>query len=267
MLRSRLVQFLALGGLIFVLTRHTQAPSVIQMESSDSGSASGTLSRLDAHRVEDEVLYREALRLGLDQGDPLIRRHLVQKMILLAEDLGGAGRAPTPNEVAAYFEANRARWVRDASVHFIHVFGQRQETLAELHLADDTREPPHQGDAFPNSRDVRQTEAEMVASFGSAFVDGLRQIPEGHWSDALPSKYGWHRVKILERTPGHLPSLEEVRGQVVLDCSAARRKQAVQLFLERALLHYRVELDGRLAPPFEPVGRLGLRSEPSAEDQ
>jgi peptidyl-prolyl cis-trans isomerase C len=50
------------------------------------------------------VLYREAMRLGLDRDDGLVREHLIQKMLLLAEDLGGASREPTRDEVRAYFD-------------------------------------------------------------------------------------------------------------------------------------------------------------------
>jgi hypothetical protein len=43
-------------------------------------------------------LYREALRLGLDVGDPIVRQRLIQKVLFVAEDLGGATRTPREAE-------------------------------------------------------------------------------------------------------------------------------------------------------------------------
>src|SRR5262249_60712241 len=56
--------------------------------------------------VEDEILYREALRLVLDRDDNLVRQRLIQKVPFPAPDLPGASRAPTP---AALDRASRSR--------------------------------------------------------------------------------------------------------------------------------------------------------------
>src|SRR4051794_33212311 len=99
LLRSRLLQFLVLGAIIFAVAPRGAAPGRISLkgdylralevaEASRRASAAG--AEVERRAIEDEVLYREALRLGLDQGDPLVRGHLIQKVLLLAEDLGGA---------------------------------------------------------------------------------------------------------------------------------------------------------------------------------
>ncbi len=64
----------------------------------------------------------------------------------------------------------------------------------------------------------------------------------------------------------HAATYDEVRGQVKLDFAVSRRQAAVKAFLTRALGRYRVDIDGKPVHDFVPEGRLGSRSEPSAED-
>src|SRR5262245_41332924 len=111
--RSRLLQFLVIGGLIFVLAPRPPSRRDIVLD----GSALAVLEQAQAQRlgkpvldadevrevrtraVEDEIVYREALRLGLDRDDNVVRQRLIQKVLFLAEDLAGASRAPTDDEL------------------------------------------------------------------------------------------------------------------------------------------------------------------------
>src|SRR5262249_31384143 len=71
--------------------------------------------------VDEEILYREALRLGLDKGDPVIARRLTQKIEFLLEDLAFVPE-PTPRELEAYFEKHRARYEKPPRLSMLHVF-------------------------------------------------------------------------------------------------------------------------------------------------
>jgi hypothetical protein len=275
LLRSRLLQFLFLGAVIFALAPKSEAPGRISLsgaylrslQAAEAARAAGDGAQAVQRRaIEDEVLYREALRLGLEQQDPLVRAHLIQKMLLLAEDLGGATRTPTEAELQRFFTEHRERWEQPASWRFIHVFAARPETLERLRLDPAAAVPPDVGEPFPLSRDVRKTEPELLGTYGPELYQGLAAAGDGGWSAAVRSRYGWHRLKVLEHVGAHLPAFEEVRGRVSLDYAVERRRAAVQAFLSRALERYQVDVDGHPAPVFVPEGRLGVRSEPSAED-
>jgi peptidyl-prolyl cis-trans isomerase C len=275
LLRSRLLQFLVLGAAIFALAPRGTSSARISLkrdylealETAEASRVAGAQrAEVDRRAIEDEVLYREALRLGLDQGDPLVRGHLIQKMLLLAEDLGGATRTPTDAELRAFFAQHPERWQQPAAWRFLHVFASTPEALAALELDPAATVPPDVGEAFPLSRDVRKTEPELAADFGPELARALSTLAPGAWSAPLQSRFGWHRVKVLEHLPAHLPVFDEVRGRVSLDCAVDRRRAAVQSFLTRALERYEVDVDGAPAPAFVPEGRLGSRSEPSAED-
>jgi hypothetical protein len=65
-----------------------------------------TAQELDAlvdDEVREEILYREALALGLDRNDEIVRRRMAQKMQFLAEDVAAA-REPTEAELRAWFD-------------------------------------------------------------------------------------------------------------------------------------------------------------------
>src|SRR5262249_14753032 len=153
---------------------------------------------------EDAVLYREALRYGLDRGDNVVRQHLVQKMLLLAEDMAGATRAPTDDDLRAYYDETRARWTRGETIHFVHVFASRRDALVALgpQVRAATDALPLVGDAFPSSRDVQGTREGIAALYGDPFADAVFAEDANVWGEPVESKFGWHYVKVLGRAPG-----------------------------------------------------------------
>src|SRR5262245_15864419 len=72
--------------------------------------------------LEDELLYREALRLGFDRNDAVVRQRLVQKVLFLAEDLVGVSRPATEEDLRAFYDATRAQWTKPATVSLVHVY-------------------------------------------------------------------------------------------------------------------------------------------------
>jgi peptidyl-prolyl cis-trans isomerase C len=286
LLSNRLAQFLTLGGLLFLLTPSSGSPNHIELSKQHIASlqaaqanrlGSATLpeshaAEVESRAIEDEVLYREALRLGLDQSDPLIRQHLIQKVLLLAEDLGGAGRDPTEAELRQHFEETRERWVMPGEVRLLHVFASKPETLSALrpqlqaHEASAPETLPPLGDPFPLSRDVRSIQARMAAEYGPEFTQAAWSLAPGTWSGPVASRYGWHLVKVLSRTEERPATFEDVQRELVLDFAIARRKRVVSQFVARAFERYSLTLDGSPVAPPAPTGRLGIRTEASGED-
>jgi hypothetical protein len=279
----RLAQFVAFGALIFAFappgplpTHITLSPAYLASLHAERASREHVRAlepnieeEIDARAVQDEVLYREALRLGLDQGDLLMRQHLVQKTLILAEDLGGASRAPSETELRAFYEETRSRWMRPGRVHFIHVFASTREAAEKLQepvRATAGSQVPTCGEAFPFSREVKSTPQQLRADFGVEFEAAVAALLPQRWSNPIPSKYGWHLVKVLESEPGGPASFEDVKDRLVLDCSLARRQRAVKQFIDKAMGRYRVDIGGRPLSSLPPAARVGIRSEPSAED-
>ena len=284
--RHRLVHFLLFGAVLYALVPRPPAPEAVELPGAylqALGAAQAARQGLTAlppaeqaevraRALEDEVLYREALRLGLDRSDSLIRQHLIQKMLLLAEDLGGAGREPTEAELREYFERTRSRWTTPETFRVLHVFASRRETLEALRpqvLERDATAPdtaPALGEPFAVSRDLTAPAARLVADFGPPFLPALQGLPLDTWSAPVPSRYGWHLVKVRRHEPERPATFEEARSALRLDCVIDRRQRVVGGFIERAFQRYHLSVDGVPVRSPRPTGRLGLRSEPSAED-
>ena len=63
------------------------------------------LEGLIRDRVREEVYYREAVAMGLDQDDPVIRRRLQQKLEFVTDDVAALAE-PTDAELAEYLKTH-----------------------------------------------------------------------------------------------------------------------------------------------------------------
>jgi peptidyl-prolyl cis-trans isomerase C len=277
--RSPLVHFVVLGGLLFVLAPRRDDPRRVEVpgaafaaferaQAARDGVQTLTADRareVDGRAIEDEVLYREALRLGLDRDDPIIRQRLIQKLLLLVEDMGGASRAPTDAELRAYFEKDPARFALAPRVRFVHVFAGRREALpaAEGLAASGV---PAAGEAFPFPRDVRGSKDELVRTYGDGFAAAAFTLAPGAWSAPVASSFGWHRLRIDEREAGRIPSFDEARSAIGFDYALDARADAIGAYLSKTVRDYRIDVDGKPVTGFVPTRRIAVRTDPSAED-
>jgi len=282
---SRLAQFAILGGLIFAVTPHREADRDIAFDSATFAAleaaqtqrmgraalAPGDAENVRTRAIEDEILYREALRLGFDRTDNVVRQRLIQKVLFLAEDLAGVSRAPTEAELRAFFDANRAQWTRPARVRLIHVYAgsgrrdwlaaRRAEVTALERAAPG--EPPAVGDAFGLPRAVDATVDAVASQYGEPFAAAVFAMPTASWSEPLPSKFGWHLVKVLERREAGPAAFEDVRGELSLVHLVARKQRAARDFVRRAAERYRITIDGEPVLALPPSDRMA--PEPTEE--
>jgi hypothetical protein len=278
LLRSRLLHFFALGALCFAVAPRDRgrrvdipAATLTALRSAEARRTSAPLDEprareVDARAIEDEILYREALRMSLDKGDPLVRQRLIEKLLLLVEDMGGASRAPSDAELRAYFDETRAKWRRADRVHFLHVFAARKDSLPKRDALDpEARDAPAAGEPFPYARDVTTTREEIVRLYGTDLADELER-QDGAWSDPVASSFGWHRVRVVGRMPGAPARFEDVKKEIELDFVLARREKVVGAYLQRLSSQYDIRVDGKPVDGYVPTRRVALRADPSAED-
>jgi peptidyl-prolyl cis-trans isomerase C len=282
--RDRLFHFAVGGAVIFAIAPASEKSNRVSLSGAylaslhaaqahrlgvPSLSESGT-SEIDRRAVEDEVLYREAVRLGLDRDDALVREHLIQKMLLLAEDVGGASHEATDEELRAYYGRTQERWRLEERVHLVHVFATRREGAAALaaavRVAAHVAEPPPLGEAFARSRDARGSRADFEATYGEPFAGAVFDLSPGVWSDAIESKFGWHLVKVLAHDPGAVAPFDSVVDRVRLDYAVERRHAAIARFIEQSFKRYDVDIDGTRVGRYDATPRLAFRSSPSQED-
>ena len=176
--------------------------------------------------IEEEMLFRRGLALGLDKDDEIVRRRVVQKMQFLLEDVS-APAEPQEAELAVYFAAHEARYVEPPHVTFSHVYfsadagdavARRRAEEALRHL-EQGADAMSLGDAFPDLYHFAAFGAEQVQRlFGHGdFAAATFSAPPGSWTGPYRSNYGWHLLHVESRREARSPLLTDVRDRVRTD--------------------------------------------------
>lgn len=199
------------------------------------------LTALIDHYVMEEAYYRQALALGFDQDDPVIRRRLLQKMQLLTNSVAAA-REPQPGELARYLAAHPERYRTPGHFSFeqIHIGSDlsTQELNARIDAVSYRLEAalPITSDSPLLPRQFSQaTDFEITRHFGPQFSEQLAGLPLNEWQGPLTSGVGVHFVRLNHYQPGDLPPLDEVQEAVLRDWRYDNERQA-DARVERALL-------------------------------
>jgi len=213
----------------------------------------GEFNALVEDRIREEILYREALALGLDKDDTIVRRRMAQKMKFLAEDVAAA-REPATEELRIWFEAHGDLFALPPRVSFRHLyFSPDQRTQARndagqalLQLAG---EPPDSARAdgladlfmFQDFYGDRTTQ-EIAREFGPEFAQSVLKLTPGSWQGPLQSGYGWHIVFVNSITPGRIPDFEEVESDVKTAWLGEQKAAAWQQAYDDMRARYKVLL-------------------------
>jgi len=239
--KDPLIHFLLIGGLLFavlswfgsynaagpgreqiVISAAEVAAISRQAELLQGRAPTGAeLERLVEQAVRDEVYYREALALGLDENDDEVRRRLIDKMRYLAENV--ADPEPPESDLVAWFEANAARFRIPELATFDQVFfspRMRGETVvadAEAALEELRAGASAEGlgDSTPLSNRLEAADPDRVrVLFGEALTDAVFGTPPGEWIGPFESDFGWHLVRVTGRSEARDPEFAEVEARV-----------------------------------------------------
>jgi hypothetical protein len=203
---------------------------------------------------------REAMAIGLDRDDTVIRRRLRQKLEFLAEDTIDATPA-TDAQLQAWLESHPDAFRTEPQLVFRQVYlssdrrgaavdADARKILAQLLAAGPAAAIDHVGDALMLPREVeRSSRTDVARQFGEEFADAVLNVEPGEWTGPIRSGYGLHLVFVRERTDGRLPALAEVRPAVEREFISDRRKRELDAMYERLLARYRVMLEPRASAP------------------
>lgn len=215
--------------------------------------------------VDSEVLYREALALGLDRGDVIVRRRLLQKMEFLNDALDPLAE-PTDAELEGFLASHAERYALPGRVSLSQVFvstdrhGERAESVAAGLLAQlrGGAEPAKLGDPFPRGRDFGPAaERDLAGVFGSPFASRVFELPPGDWSGPVRSSYGFHLVRVSSRLPAEPPRLDAVRAAVLRDWEEERRGERDRAALADIRRRYEIHVERDAAAAISPSGTTG----------
>jgi hypothetical protein len=270
LLREPFLHFLAIGGLIFVLYTALSGPAQGPADTIVVGPerieqlAKGfqavwrrlpdddELRAIIDEFVREEIYYREALALGLDRNDTVVRRRMRLKMEFLV-DIGADLLKPDAGELETYLFANEKTFRRAPQLGFEQIYlGETPDTanikrvlsvLRSNPVTDSGADPFRLGvrTLLPAQLGLSPPEA-VDGVFGKGFFERLAELHPGGWTGPVKSSYGVHLVLIGNKLPARTPPLEEIREAVLRDWKAAKARQLRELHYARLRERYVVEI-------------------------
>ena len=272
--REPLVAFLAAGAALFIAYRllnpvtvegdakrivvtaeDLQQMSVAWLAQGRQPPTAEEMRGLVERWVREEVLFREALELGLDQNDTIVKRRMVQKMEFLAEDLSDL-REPTRADLEAFLRAHTSRFVEPPRATFRHLYfspdrrgGVGARAAAEqARTALAVRPADAPGAAALGDRFMLQdyyperTPEQIAKDFGPRFARELFACSPAAWQGPIESGLGWHVVWIDALTPERVPDLDEIEDAVRNAWIAERRDEFKRQSYDRMRARYEIVL-------------------------
>jgi PPIC-type PPIASE domain len=176
------------------------------------------LSALVEAQLREEILVREAIALGLDQGDGIIRNRLAQKMTFLTTSVAQS-MLPEDEILIAHMETNQDRFTVPGQLAFDQIsLPEGADTDAALAALNAGVDPDEVGTRSLLPQRMPLTSAQAIdATFGRDFYASLIKFPLDAWAGPVQSGYGAHLVRLTDRKASRLPPLESIRDQVLAD--------------------------------------------------
>jgi hypothetical protein len=278
-LREPLLHFLVIGGALFtayaalnrdpndqkdrrriVLTENDLSQMTIA--SVAQGRPAPTIEQmrnlLEA-KIREEVLYREALAMGLDKDDIIVKRRMLQKMDFLAEDLSDL-REPSREELQAWFKNNAQRFAYPPRISFRHLYfsfdkhGANTAEAAAAALKQIAGKPADSSDAAALAdpfmfRDyyADRSPDQVGSEFGGKFERSVFELKPGSWLGPLESGFGWHLVFVESLAPGRVPEFAEVESEVKSEWIKDQRAEFKRKAYEAMKARYEIVLPSERA--------------------
>jgi hypothetical protein len=190
--------------------------------------------------IREEILYREAVAMGLDEKDTVVRRRLAQKMEFLFKDLADMAQ-PTDGQLIDYYNQNKDRYTISAEFTFTHLFFSsdkrsrtaRTDAAAALEKIQQQEISPEEAlslsDPFMQGMAFSQQRSDQVTRiFGDNFSQSMTALQTGQWVGPVRSSYGWHLIYVDKFVPENTPDFEQVRSRVEIDYASQNRDKVNQ---------------------------------------
>ena len=271
-LREPLLHFLLIGAALFVFYN-------LQTDDSTDDSNSIVISEPDIDRliilwekkwqrlpteaeleglieaqIREEVLYREALAMGLDQNDTIVRRRLAQKVEFISADLASQAE-PSDTDLQSYLDSHADKFAVPARISFeqiylnadqrgVNVEQDASRLLNELTQPGSTIDVMAAGDPFMFGQQHEHLTRQGVSRlFGQQFTEKVFQLPVGAWQGPVVSGYGLHLVYVDAKSEAKASTLDEVRDKVRDEWLAQQRRKMDQVFYGELRKRYNIKVE------------------------
>jgi peptidyl-prolyl cis-trans isomerase C len=272
--KEPLLQFLIIGAAIYGAYAIFATPEDDYRDNTilvDANRIDGMISEWEARRnrpptrqeidgliqsyIRENVLYRQAVAMGLNEDDPITRRRMAQKLEFLTSDLASF-QQPAEGELKQYFEENQESYQDPDLVSFIHLFVDPDargdatlvdaaEILEQVKAAGEpTEEILQLGDrVMLQNQFTSATESNVRRQMGPEFAEQVMKLEPGQWHGPVLSGYGVHLVYVYDFQKAAPPLLENVQDQVLEDWLAVKRDEFNAGFLKGLKDRYEIIIE------------------------
>ncbi len=205
-------------------------------------------------QIREEVMVREALAMGLEKNDSIIRRRLAQKIEFITSDLAALAE-PSEADLSNYLSTHSDEFTLPARLDFVQVYinpekheANTQEyinnLLNELSQAGENSDITTLGDSLMLEQQHEQvTEHDVTRLFGKEFASELFTLTVGNWQGPIQSGYGMHLVHIGNKTENKQLELNAVREEVLTEWQAQQRQDMDKVFYESLRQRYEIVIE------------------------
>lgn len=207
------------------------------------------ISRIISNLVEEEILYREALLLGLDREDRIIKRRLAQKITFLKQE--SMSEPPSNKDLKDFYTSNKEKYYIQPTHTFKHYFfsaennSEERSNIAFKKVINNNQtiksDPFFLGKSFSdNNLD------EISGNFGRQFALNFGQVKLNQWVGPFKSSFGHHIVFVIDSKPGYYPEIAQVLKQVEVDLISFNKEAAVSNYIDQIKSEYKVIINPNL---------------------
>ncbi len=204
--------------------------------------------------IRQEILYREALAMGLDKNDAMVKRRMAQKLEFIFED---TATPPEPDDaqLRGYLQKHSEKFTQPARYTFSQVYwsvdkrgdkalDDAKRLLSRLKHSSHKIDVSVAGDALMLDHHYTDTsQPEVSRLFGKPFSEKLNGIEPGQWVGPMDSAYGVHLVNVQQRTDIRLPDLAEIRDRVKGEYLFDWQREANAQFYDNLRERYEIILE------------------------
>lgn len=205
--------------------------------------------------IRETILYREALNMGLDKDDVIIRRRLAQKFEFLTQDLIQVYE-PSKDELIIYFNENKDKYRNPDLITFHHIYfdpdkrgdstlSDAEQSKIKLNKFEQPTEGIDQfGDTFMlQSYYPERTEQEISKDFGPPFAESVFNLEQGEWIGPVLSGYGTHLVYVDTKNEAPDPEFDPLKEILAEDWKEMKRQEINDNFYKNLIGRYKIVIE------------------------
>jgi peptidyl-prolyl cis-trans isomerase C len=228
--------------------------------------ASGKESFLN-ELIKRELLYKEALKKGLDKDPEYVKKLEDFKKItlvglLLQKEIEGKVKV-SDQEVKDYYEKNKGKFAPVTQIRASHILVKTEEEAKQI------EEKLKKGEDFAqlakkysidtatakNSGDLGYfSKGQMVPEFESAAMS----LKPGQISEPVKTKFGYQIIKVTDKKMGQPVDFDKVKNLISQNLMAEKQKEVFDSYVEGLKKSFKVEINKEALSKLAPSEQQGM---------